>query len=118
MDGLNKSDATVAAEDAEFFDGTSLLEGATESNDAVAADSTVAVSATPQTATAAAESDDPLTLFSWQLKYRANSTFGNGQYEVRLILGADAWIRSGDSADALMTLMRDKAAEVVKKLES
>jgi len=136
MDG---SDATSAAEGAEFFDQTSLLDGTTESNVAetvdllpaeVAAtfsditevniaveplDSTVAVSATTE---AADESDDPLTLFSWTLRYRANSDFGNGQYEVRLILGADPWIRSGNSADALMTLARAKAAEVVKKLES
>ena len=118
MDGSNESDATGAADDAEFFDSTSLLEETKESNNAAGADSTVAVSATPETAKAAEESDDPLTLFSWQLKYRANSTFGNGQYEVRLILGADAWIRSGDSADALMTLARATAAEVVKKLES
>lgn len=106
------------------FDGDSDAEDGSEVAEASSVDvadtaaATVAVSATPPTATDAAESDDPLTVFSWQLRYRANSTFGNGQYEVRLILGADAWIRSGDSAEELMTLMRAEAAKVVKKLES
>lgn len=87
----------------------------TEVNTAAHATNQVAVSASPDIQD---EEDDPLTLFSWSLKYRANSTFGNGQYEGRLILGSDLFIQSGDSVDELLKLMRDKAAKVVEKLES
>jgi hypothetical protein len=114
MDGLKDAEDNGAAEDAEFFDSTSLLEGTKESN-AAAENSTVAVSATPENRESA---DDPLTLFSWTLRHRANSQFANGPYEARLILGSDCVIQSSESADDLMQWMHDKCAAVVKKLES
>lgn len=127
MDGVDDSNATGAADDAESFDSTSLLSeamesrflnAATNSNAVESAASPVDGSATSETATAAVEAEDPLTLFSWSLRYRANSTFGNGQYEGRLILGAELFIRSGESVEGVLTLLRDKASEVAKKLES
>lgn len=68
--------------------------------------------------TATADADDPLTLFNWQIKHRATTSFANGPYEARLILGSDVLIRSGDAIEELLTLIRQEAANVVAKLES
>lgn len=96
---------------------SSELDATTESTESAAESSQLAAGDSQLSATAETP-DDPLDLFNWQLKHRATTEFARGPYEVRLIFGSDVWILSGDSIESLMTKMRDKAAEVVKKLES